>query len=116
MNDLVETSNPKTTKIKRIKYPPLRFPLVLIRWDDAGNLADGWKGAELGEPEQQLVTSVGFLIKDTPEYVILAMDTDVDGHHNTRGQIPRAMIKHMTVVRKAEWKDLKLSSPNESST
>lgn len=85
-----------------MKRPPQKYDLVLVTWDDAAALKHGWIGADVGEPEPQVVMSVGFLVKDTENYVVIAMDIDPDGLHNTRGQIPKGMLRSMKVLRKAD--------------
>lgn len=86
------------TKTKR---PYLHYPMVEICWDDASGFRHGWMD-KVDEPRPQLVLSVGFLIKDTDEYVIYASDTDADGAHNGRTQIPKGMVKYIKVLRKAD--------------
>jgi len=86
-----------------LKRPKQHYDLVEVVWDDASGLRNGWAGkAEMVEP--QMALSVGFLILDAPEHIRLAQDTDAEGSHNGRSQIPRGMVKKIRVLRK---KDLK---------
>lgn len=87
-----------TTKTKR---PFQHYPLAEIVWDDASGFRHGWMD-KVDDPKPQLVISVGFLIKDTPDYVIYASDVDGDGAHNGRTQIPRGMIKTLRILRKVD--------------
>ena len=84
-----------------MKRPKQHYPLVEIIWDDAAGLRHGWTAKD-EMPEPQLALSVGFLLKETVDHVVIAMDTDTDGAHNGRSQIPRAMIRKITVLRKVK--------------
>ena|SRR5260370_38398362 len=88
-----------------IKRPTQKYPLVEVWWDDATHLDMGWKTQEEFKKESlhpEIVLSVGFLIAETQDHVVLAMDVDKEGQHNQRGQIPRSMVKHTRVIRKAD--------------
>jgi len=86
----------------------LHYPMVLIIWDDASGFRHGWMD-KVDEPRPQLVMSVGFLIKDTPDYIIYASDTDTDGAHNGRTQIPRGMVKKIQILRHPTKKEQPLA-------
>src|SRR5712672_2447705 len=89
----------------KLKRPSQKYPLVEVWWDDATHLEPGWKTAEEFKAESlqpEIVLSVGFLIVEAPEHIVLAMDTDKEGQHNQRGQIPRSMVKQMRVIRRAD--------------
>lgn len=81
--------------------PKQLYPLVEITWDDASELTAGWTD-EIDKSEPQLALSVGFLISDTKDHVVIAMDLDEQGHHNGRSQIPRGMVKTIKVLRKKD--------------
>jgi hypothetical protein len=88
-----------------VKRPAQKYPLVEVWWDDATHLELGWKTAEEFKAEvlqPEIVMSVGFLIAETPDHVVIAMDVDKEGQHNQRGQIPRSMVKRMRVIRKPD--------------
>lgn len=87
--------------MSKVKRPKQHYPLVEIIWNDASDLVGGW-AKEIEEDEPALALSVGFLVKQTQEHVIIALDTDSDGHHNGRSQIPRGMVKKMRVLRKKD--------------
>lgn len=70
-------------------------------WNDASALTDGWAD-EIEKDEPQLALSVGFLIRDTKEHIVIAQDIDEHGHHNGRSQIPRGMVKRIKVLRKKD--------------
>ena len=90
-----------TTVSKKNRRPYQHYPLCEIVWDDAAGFRDGWKD-KIEPLTPQLVLSVGFIIVDTPEYIIYASDTDLNGSHNGRTQIPRGMIQSIKVLRKAD--------------
>lgn len=88
-----------------MKRPYQKYPLVEIWWDDATHLEMGWKTQEEFKKEAlhpEIVMSVGFLIAETQDHVVLAMDVDKEGQHNQRGQIPRSMVKKIIVRRKSD--------------
>lgn len=85
----------------KIKRPQQHYPLVEVIWNDASDLTSGWK-KDIEEDEPSLALSVGFLIRETKEHIVIALDTDGEGHHNGRSQIPRGMVKKMRVLRKKD--------------
>lgn len=91
------------TKIKR---PEQHYPLFEIWWDDAAGLRHGWMD-RTEQPKPQMVISVGFLIVDEPDHIIIAQDTDETGAHNGRTQIPRGMVKKMRLLRKKDEPKIK---------
>lgn len=98
----VEKKSPKMAmKLKTVKRPHQKYPLVEVIWDDAAGLKDGWKATN-EMPEPYIALSVGFLIRDGEHHIIIAQDTDEEGSHNGRTQIPRGMVKRIKVLRKAD--------------
>ena len=100
---------------KTVKRPPQKYDLVEIIWDDAAGLTHGWKTKEEFDKESivpELMLSVGFLIKESPDHIIIAMDVDRDGGTNQRSQIPRSMIKKIKILRKED----KANGPSTSAT
>lgn len=85
----------------KTKRPKQHFDMVEVTWDDAAGLKNGWLFKE-EKPVPQLALSVGFLIVDTPDHIIIAADTDADGGHNGRTQIPRGMVRRIKVLRKKD--------------
>ena len=81
-----------------MKRPTQFYPLVEVWWDDASEMEAGWTH-EVKEPEPSLALSVGFLIHKGRKHIILALDTDAQGQHNGRAQIPRGMVKMLKVIR-----------------
>lgn len=97
-SNLSSGSPPKTKKIKR---PEQHYPLYEVWWDDAAGLRHGWMD-RTEKPKAQMVISVGFLVVDTESHIIIAQDTDDEGSHNGRTQIPRGMVKKMRLLRRKD--------------
>ena len=85
----------------KTKRPFQHYDLVEVIWNDASDLTSGWK-KEIDEDEPALALSVGFLIRETKEHIVIALDTDEEGHHNGRSQIPQGMVKKIKVLRKKD--------------
>lgn len=85
----------------KLKRPLQHYQLVEVIWDDAAGLRHGWTAKE-EKLEPQLCISVGFLIRENADHIMIAQDTDADGSHNGRTQIPRGMVKRLKVLRKAD--------------
>ena len=85
----------------KVKRPHQHYDLVEVVWNDASDLTSGW-AKEIDEDKPALALSVGFLVRETKEHIVIALDTDGDGHHNGRSQIPRGMVKQMRVLRKKD--------------
>ena len=75
-----------------------KYKLYKIEWEDAAS-SGGW--IELGEEKLDplIVTTVGFLIKETKDRLILAQSL-TNGHRSAdRIQIPKAWIKKKTHIK-----------------
>lgn len=106
-----KTSFPAPKKVKKPKRPKQHYDLLEVLWDDAAGLRHGWMD-RTEEPKPQMVVSVGFLIVDTADHIIIAQDVDDDGGHNGRTQIPRGMVKHIKVLRRKDGQ--KKTTPSEA--
>jgi hypothetical protein len=78
------------------------FDLVEILWDDAGT-SSGWENETAIKPEEELVTTIGFLVKKTKKCFIVAASSyynEVDEEYcfNARIQIPKGMVKKVKVL------------------
>lgn len=85
----------------KISRPKQLFNAVMVVWDDATELEGGWTD-EAPKVEPALAISVGFLIKETKDHLILALDIDPHGHHNGRSQIPKGMVKNIKILKKKD--------------
>jgi hypothetical protein len=85
----------------KIKRPHQGFDLVEVIWDDASELTAGWTD-EIEKTEPALALSVGFLVRESKDHIVIAQDIDDQGHHNGRSQIPRGMVKRIKVLRKKD--------------
>ena len=83
------------------KRPKQHYDLVEVWWDDATEMEHGWKD-EVEKPKPALALSAGFLIRKDKDHIVIALDTDEQGMHNGRGQIPAGMVKKINVLRKAD--------------
>jgi hypothetical protein len=84
-----------------LKRPFQHYDMVEVVWNDASELTSGWTD-KLDEDKPALALSVGFLVRETKEHIVIAQDSDEDGHHNGRSQIPRGMVKNIKVLRKKD--------------
>ena len=74
-----------------MRKPKFSFPLVHVEWKDA-QTGHGWEDRENVLVETPIVTTVGFLIKETDEGVVVASTVGTDLQSNARISIPRGMI------------------------
>ena len=81
--------------MKGKKYP---FPLVQIDWKDA-QTDHGWEYEEDLKIEVPVVITVGFLVKENDEAVLIASSVGTDRHSNRRVIIPKGMV----IARKVLW-------------
>lgn len=74
--------------------------IELVVWHDAvaGDAQEGWSSPEDIEEEEYIVTSVGWVIKETEANLTLSMDCAADGQTHTRGRIPKGMIVSRKVL------------------
>lgn len=84
--------------MKRLK---VRFDLMEVIWDDAATMAQGWEPAADIRLDEQICLTVGFLVKETEQHLMIASTVDAEGNTNGRFQIPRQMVKSQRVLRKA---------------
>lgn len=103
-NSTTKMSAEARPKIKKVKRPFQHYDLVEVVWDDAAGLRDGWT-AKHEKVNPYIALSVGFLIHEEGNHIIIAQDTDGDGSHNGRTQIPRGMVKKMKILRKKDMKN-----------
>lgn len=88
---------PRNKPVKRTSY---KYDLVEVRWDDAHGDA-GWQDISKKPLEPMIAISIGFLVKDEPEYILIA-DSYFENEPTYIGgtnQVPRGMVKSITVLR-----------------
>ena len=68
----------------------MQYALVRVLWDDAAS-DSGWHTASTIRLEPQLVTTTGYLIKETQKYILIAHTVSGDDVNGTM-QIPKGMI------------------------
>ena len=83
--------------MRKIKNP-LPYPLVLVIWEDACSRSS-WEPIEESiewadnAKEDWIVHEVGWLIKETPDYILLTPQVGKDGVAGNMMKIPRGFIK-----------------------
>ena len=82
----------------KLKNPKQIYPIVKITWEDITEQGGGWVKDHPLEP--CLMSSVGYLIVDQPDYIVYASDLAQDGTTNGRTQVPRVNVKDIQVLRK----------------
>lgn len=70
--------------------------IVLVEWDDA-HMEGWWIDGAPEAPTPTIVQSVGWLAHKTRKHLVLVQSMS-DGQHGNRLQIPRGMVKRMTVL------------------
>lgn len=71
-----------------------KYPIVRVLWNDASSDENEWKEDHELDDDDEIVTSVGFLVKQTKNFIWLASST-YDRYTNSRTKIPIPMIKEM---------------------
>lgn len=93
----------------KLKTPKQIFPIALITWEDITEQSGGWVKDHPIEP--CLMSSVGYLIVDQPDYIVYASDLAQDGTTNGRTQVPRVNVKSVKILRKVPSERKKDSLP-----
>lgn len=78
-----------------------QFPIVEITWVDAFSHADEWVSLD-DFPKDYLVKTIGYLVRDTKEYVSLAQQIQTvydDGRMERVMNIPLGCIKERKVLK-----------------
>ena len=73
---------------RRKKYP---FQLVEVHWKEA-QTGHGWEHEEDLTVEIPIVITVGFLIKENDDGLVIASSVGTDRHSNARITIPKGMV------------------------
>jgi hypothetical protein len=78
----------------------LRHDLVLITWDDAGELGLGWVMDSEVKPKQMLVHTIGFVIARTRSHIVISSTVSEPFANHAQFQIPRKMIQTQQIIGK----------------
>ena len=77
--------------------------IELITWRDAGSAEPdkdlSWAAEEDVPDENPIITSVGWVVRETANNVTLAMDRSEDNMTHTRSRIPIGMIVSRLVLK-----------------
>lgn len=93
----------------KLKTPKQIHPIAQIIWEDITEQSGGWVKDHPLEP--CLMSSVGYLIVDQPDYLVYASDLAQDGTTNGRTQVPRVNIKSVKILRKVPCERKKKEMP-----
>ena len=87
----------KRARAKKLlqKKAAYKYPLIEVIWDDAST-DNGWEPVP-DELKAELVTTVGFLVRETDKHLLIANSYDPN-HTNGRIQIPVGMIVSRKVL------------------
>ncbi len=80
-----------------MKYP---FPLVEITWVDAGT-GHGWEQAEELEATAFEVVTVGFLVRESKDALVIASTVCPEKTCNSRITVPTGMVRTRRVLKDA---------------
>ena len=83
--------NGKVKKSRKSRKPKFRYPLVWILWDDA-SVDNSWGDPETLEIDATPNVTVGFLVKETDNHVVVVSTYSHEDWVNARVQIPKGMI------------------------
>ena len=73
--------------------------IEVVKWIDAIGDGKGWETKDNLDDEDYVVSSVGYVVKETDKYLTLAMDLGPgDGQTNGRGRIPKGIIISRKVI------------------
>lgn len=76
----------------------MKYPIEIVTWWDAST-EHGWKSLSEIDDDDPVITSIGFVVKETANNITLAMSVDDDDDDtNGRGRIPKPMIKSRTII------------------
>jgi len=88
----------KTKTLADQKPSNRQLKIVIVEWDDAWSHSSGCIPIPT-DSTPMVLTSIGFLVKDKPRYIIVAGEVRKDdGHIDYFTYIPRSIIKSTTVV------------------
>ena len=80
-------------------YKGTLMKIELVTWRDAGGEQEGWQDPSDIDDANPIITSVGWVVKETDNNLTLAMDIADDGDTHTRGRIPKGMIVSREVLK-----------------
>lgn len=94
------------------------FKRIEVVWDDAETTALGWEHKDEVTTPPRLACTLGFLVVENDDYLVIAHSADAEGNTNGRIQIPKRMVKSLASVSQprahAPRKPPALLSPHEA--
>lgn len=82
---------------------PAKGDIVEITWKDSHAIY-GWH--ELNDLTPSIIVSVGYVLKDEVDYIVLVSSNSDSGNHFTALSIPRGCIGHTDILKKADRPEL----------
>lgn len=87
--------------------------MVYVEWVDAANVGSGWtdrqKAIEEAKGYLEPITLAGFLIDETPEYIVVAVGYNDHADDVVETMIvPRRAVQHMEIVKRGSGTDWSL--------
>ena len=83
-----------------MKGPKQIYPVVMVVWEDIEGQDGGWIKPGHADIVPCLMSSVGYLVLDTEDYIVYASDLAQDGTTNGRTQVPKGNVKSIRVLKK----------------
>ena len=78
-----------------------KYPIVKITWNDASSDDNEWKHEEDLDDNDELVTTIGYLVKETKNFVWIASST-YERYNNNRTKIPKLMVMSKEVLQEGK--------------
>ena len=72
--------------------------ILLVSWRDITAEMGNWIKAESVKPEMTTVTSVGILVLENDEFIVLASDYSDDKHYNGLNYIPKNLVSRRETI------------------
>jgi hypothetical protein len=76
-----------------------KFPLVLIEWSDSYGYGGEWQAIKRAKVDRASIHSVGWVLDDTDEGILLVQSVDEEGAYLNSLVIPRGTITRRTELR-----------------
>ena len=69
--------------------------LIKITWYDAHGYGGEWRGHKKIDPEMKVCKTVGYIAKETKNYICVVQTDDGEGSHFNHMCVPRTMVKNI---------------------
>lgn len=72
---------------------------VEVIWRDASGPTDEWQHIDTVETSTDYVTTIGYIIKDTPMWLVLGQSYDVNNMLRGVFEIPKSNIENISILK-----------------